>query len=95
MELFLKRKNQSRKRLLLERNKENELAAILGLCTVAIKNPRKMQDKDEQRDTSWWENGYVNWSEMAFKKRLRLNQDTFQFILENLRDKIEKKIDSA
>jgi hypothetical protein len=44
MELFLKRKNQSRKRLLLERNKENELAAILGLCTVAIKNPRRMRD---------------------------------------------------
>ena len=91
IDMFLKRKRQSRKRILLERNDESELAAILGLCAVAIKKPRKKRDKNETRDTSWWESGYANWSDVAFKKRLRLNRTTFQFILENIRHRIEKK----
>ena len=52
IDMFLKRKRQSRKRVLLERNDESELAAILGLCAVAIKKPRKKRDKNETRDTS-------------------------------------------
>jgi hypothetical protein len=91
MEMFLKRKNQSRKRHLLEMEDELELTAVLGLCAVAIKKPRKMRDEDETRDTSWWENGYMNWSDVAFKKRLRVNRATFQFILEEIRNKLVKK----
>ena len=92
VEMFLKRKTQSRKRQLLsEMDEEHEQAAILGLCAVTIKKPRKMRDKNEKRDTSWWESGYVNWSDVAFKKRLRLNRATFQFILDKIRNKLEKK----
>ena len=91
IDMFLKRKRQSRKRVLVERDDESELAAILGLCAVAIKKPRKKRGKNEARDTSWWESGYTNWSDVAFKKRLRLNRATFQFILENIRHRIEKK----
>jgi hypothetical protein len=91
MEMFLKRKNQSRKRLLLEMDDEDELAAGLGLCAVAIKKPRKVRDPDETRDTSWWENGYINWSDVAFKKRLRVNRATFQYLLGEIRNELEKE----
>ena len=72
-------------------DEEHEQAEILGLCAVTIKKPRKMRDKNEKRDTSWWESGYVNWSDVAFKKRLRLNRATFQFILDKIKNKLEKK----
>jgi hypothetical protein len=49
-----------------------------------------MRDEDETRDTSWWENGHMNWSDVAFKKRLRVNQATFQFILEEIRNKLNR-----
>ena len=51
VEMFLKWKTQSRKRQhLLEMDDEHEEVAILSLCAVTIKKPRKMQDKNEARD---------------------------------------------
>ena len=65
MEMFVKRKTKSRKtksrkrQLLSEMDEEHEQAAMLGLCAVAIKKPRKIRDKNEARDTSWWKVGLL------------------------------------
>jgi len=57
-QIFLKRQNQSRNRFLEEE---------LGLCVVANKEERKERSGDEQRDSSWWRNGYLNWNDKALK----------------------------
>jgi len=51
---LLKRQNPSRKRFLEEE---------LGVCVVANKRERKERSGDEQRDSSWWRNGYLNWND--------------------------------
>jgi len=55
-QMFLRRQNQSRKRFLEE---------ALGLCVVANKRERKERSGDEQRYSSWWRNGYLNWDDKA------------------------------
>ena len=45
----------------------------------------------EMRDTVWWQHGYANWRDKQFKKRLRVNRDTFHFILNNISDQILEK----
>jgi len=54
--MFLKRHNQSRKRFLED---------AFGLCVVANKRERKERSGDEQRDSSWWNNRYLNWDDKA------------------------------
>ena len=54
--MFLKRPHQSRKPFLEE---------ALGLCVVANKRERKERSGDEQMDSSWWRNGYLNWNDKA------------------------------
>ena len=68
IQMFLKKKNQSRKRLLQDMDGELDMAQALGLCAVAMKRPRKGRNVDEDRSSSWWRNGYQNWDDTAFKK---------------------------
>ena len=89
--MFLKKKNQSRKRLLQDMDEELDVAQALGLCAVAMKRPRKGRSVDEERSSSWWRNGYQNWDDTAFKKRLRTNRATFQFILGEIEDQLVKE----
>jgi len=56
--MFLKRQNRSRKRFLEE---------ALGWCVVANKRERKERIGDEQRDSSWWRNGYLSWNDKALQ----------------------------
>ena len=35
----------------------------------------------EQRDCLWWQHGYHNWTNEESKRRLRVNRDTLNFIL--------------
>jgi len=39
--------------------------ALNGLFVVANKRERKEKSGDEQRDSSWWRNGYLNWNDKA------------------------------
>ena len=88
--MFLK-KNQSRKQLLQDMDGELDMAQGLGLCAVAMKRPRKGRSVDEERSSLWWRNGYQNWDDTAFKKRLCTNRATFQFILGEIEDQLVKE----
>ena len=69
-----------------------EMAEALGLCGVILgKKARLERSQNEERDNSWWRSGYHRWDNSAFKKRLRISWDTFQFILDEIRDIIVKK----
>ena len=52
MQMFLTKKNQSRKRLLQTMDGELDMVEALGLCAVAIKRPRKERDVNEERSSS-------------------------------------------
>ncbi|CAH3133439.1 unnamed protein product [Pocillopora meandrina] len=56
-----------------------------------MKRPRKERGAYEERSSSWWRNGYRNWNNTAFKKRLRTNRATFQFILGEIEDRLVKE----
>ena len=53
IQFFLKKKNQSRKRLLQDMDEELDVAQALGLCAVAMKRPRKGRSVDEERSSSF------------------------------------------
>ena len=91
MEMFLTRKNQSRKRPLQTMGGELDMVEALGLCAATMKRPRKERGADEERSSAWWRNGYRNWDDTAFKKRLRTNRATFQFILGEIEDQLVKE----
>ena len=91
MEMFWTRKNQSRKRLLQTMGGELDMVEALGLCAATMKRPRKERGADEERSSAWWRNGYWNWDDTAFKKRLRTNRATFQFILGEIEDQLVKE----
>ena len=40
----------------------------------------------EQRDCLWWQHGYHNWTNEESKRRLRVNRDTLNFILDAIEE---------
>ena len=58
---------------------------------VITKSNRNERGLDELRNGDWRTNGYQNWDEASFKKRLRVSRDTFQFILAEIKDLIKKE----
>jgi len=70
---------------------ELAMAEALSLCVAANKKPRKERTADEVRSNSWWRNGYQNWNDKVFKKRLRINRATFQFILGEVEEQLVKE----
>lgn len=90
--MFWTRRNNSMKRVFQEMDDDElAMAEAPGLCAVANKKARKEQTADEQRSSSWWINGYRNWDDKAFKRRLRVNRATFQFILGEVEDQLVKE----
>ena len=91
----LKRKRRKRQRERDEEKVETEvekaIASLVNLETLLGKKPRKKRRKDVERDKSWWENGYRTWDDNVFKKVLRINKDTFEYILNDIRIDITKQ----
>ena len=52
---------------------------------------RKRKEPDEERNHLWWDDGYQNWNDAQFKKRMRVTRETFQFILDSTSDQIRKE----
>jgi len=70
---------------------ELDTVEALGLCATAVTRPRKEQGANEERSSLWWRNGFQNWDDTAFKKRLSTNRATFQFILGEIEDQLGKE----
>ena len=69
--------------------KASESAVMSAI--VITKSNRNERGLDELRNGDWWTNGYQNWDEASFKKRLMVFRDTFQFILTEIKDLIKKE----
>ena len=76
---------------------DGEFMSIVAttLSNLTVKKTKKRRSKDVQRDQTWWADGYRNWSDVEFKKKLRLNRETFDFILDRIRPELEKKPTNA
>ena len=46
----------------------------------------------EQRDCLWWQHGYHNWTNEQSKRRLKVNRDTFNFMLNVIEDLITAEV---
>ena len=82
----------AKRRLDEELNYETELAQVGALASILLtRNPRKDRGCDEYRSCSWWTEGYRTWNDAAFKKRLRVSRETFDFILNEISNEIVKQ----
>ena len=52
---------------------------------VITKSDRNERGPDELRNGNWWTDGYQNWDEESFKKRLRVSRDTFESVFKCLK----------
>lgn len=74
----------------------DEVVPIIAQATAEIisigegKQPRAPnKPRDDQK--SFWTNGYRSWTEEEFKDRLRINRETFEFILKRIEPHIYKE----
>ena len=82
----------ARKRFIRDMHFETKVSEPAVMSAIVItKSNRNERGLDELRNGDWWTNGYQNWNEASFKKRLRVSRDTFQFILAEIKDLIKKE----
>ena len=82
-------KEVTRKRFVREMDFETGASEPTDMSAIAItKNNRNERGPDELRNGDWWANGYQNWDEASFRKRLRVSRDMFEFILGEIKDLI-------
>ena len=75
-----------------ELNFETEVAQVAALSAILLcKKPRQERGRDEFRNNNWRTQGYRNWDDAAFKKRLRVSRETFEFILAKIENDIVKQ----
>ena len=79
-----------------EQDEIGVIAAIFHAAEVAVKggrrqdHPRKPNiDRTQQKEV--WSNGYRAWDDDQFKSRVRINRETFKFILAEIGPSIAKK----
>ena len=88
---FKEMQSNSKKRFIEDLNFEIEAAQASAVSSlIMLKANRKKRGPNEKRSNSWWTAGYENWDEKSFKKRLRVNRATFEFILSQIRGRLEK-----
>ena len=60
-------------------------------CEVMQSKIRKERGPNLQRNKEWWNDGYRDWPDTEFKKRLRINRATFEIIHDVVRPFIVKQ----
>ena len=74
----------------MEGDKDNS-ACVTAMTSIANnKKERKERAKDKCRDTGelWWEDMYNHKKDEDFKSKIRINRETFNFVLNKIHDDI-------
>ena len=72
-----------------------EVLPIMFMMINSISSGKK-RVADIKRDQTWWRNVYRrSWTDKEFKKNLRMNRNTFQFLLETVRPSLTKRTTNA
>ena len=96
---FIEQKEWEEKRKRRRKMNEKDVDLEVNMVAACMTNiesltditPKKPRSKDVGRERGWWENGYRNWNDKRFKKVLRVNKDTFDFILSQIQVHIVKQ----
>ena len=72
------------------RENQNSLITPLAVCASLFKE-RQPKGPDEEWNSQWWGNGYRQWTEEQFKKRVCVTRETFDFILETVTNDTAKE----
>ena len=64
--------------------------SAIAAAAVLEKDDRKKRGRNIIRDKSWWTSGMKNWSDSEFKKRVRINRKTFEYLLERISPQLRK-----
>ena len=76
-----------------ELNFETEVAQVAALSAILLcKKPRQERGRDEFRNNNWRTQGYRNWDDAAFTKRLRVSRETFEFILAKIENDMSNNL---
>ncbi|CAB4038440.1 Hypothetical predicted protein [Paramuricea clavata] len=70
---------------------ENGFGNILGAFICGCTKERRPKGPSEQRSSHWWRNGCENWTDKQFKKRCRVNRNTFNCLLQELQESIKRE----
>ena len=84
-------RRQSKARRLLTMEDENGFSNILGAIICGCTKERRPKGQNEQRSSHWWRNGYENWTDKQFKKRFRVNRNTFNYLLQEVQEYITRE----
>ena len=76
---------------LLMIEEESGFGNVLGAYVCGCTKERRSKGESEQRSCHWWRNGCANWTDKQFKKRFRVNRNTFNYILQELQESIKRK----
>ena len=71
------------------------LSTVSAAAILESTSKRKPRGKNIIRNNSWWTNGVASWTNAEFKKRVRINRETFEFLLEKISPKLEKNPDKS
>ena len=74
----------------IENEMEYVTATVIAAGQLSPKQKQKQKSPDIIREKTFWENGYQNWSNAMFKKKLRVRRETFVHILNYVRPHLEK-----
>ena len=66
------------------------MSSIAAVYNIVKEKDRTVKVKGRVRDRGSWENDYRNWDDHMFKRPLRVNKETFIFLLLQIRIDIEK-----
>ena len=71
---------------------EDSSACVTAVASIANnEKEQKERAKDKCRDTGklWWEDGYNHKKDEDFKSKIRINRETFNFVLNEIHDDID------
>ena len=84
MDFFKRKKKRS--------NEDDEfLAGLVATIPLVMSKERKRKSHNKNRDQEkcWWTNGYERWDEEEFVKRMRVRKETFNIILDEIKEKLQ------
>ena len=70
---------------------EGQLEKLTAAVVCCFPKQRKPKGPIEERSSQWWDYGFRNWTNNQFKKRLRVNRETLNDILESMREMLAYK----
>ena len=84
-------RRQSKACRLLTIEEENGFGNILGACICGCTKERRPKGQSERRSCHWWTNGCKTLTDKQFKRRFRVNRDTFNYLPQELQESIKRE----